>query len=128
MPRPRRYFAAIPSRRVTRRHYAEQLDWWAASGWVMEIEDGEDGTIWLHTAKIKGRRSSALWGATATPEEVATPQLTRSFLTAALYLHLHPRKARAVLAATGQVCNQAELSAFIRAQRRKVGKPHLSKS
>lgn len=106
--------------RVTRRHYAEQLDWWAASGWLLDIEEEPGGGVWLHTAKEKTRGGSVSWGAVATPEEVATPELTRLFLTAALYLHLHPHKARKALATTGRVCTQREFSTFIRAQRRKV--------
>lgn len=117
---PRSFNTNYP--RINRRHYAEQLDWWAASGWMLDIEEEEGGGLWLHTAKEKAWGGSISWGAVATPEEVSTPELTRSFLTAALYLHLHPRKARAALAATGRVCNQKEFSAFIRGQRRKVGK------
>jgi hypothetical protein len=119
MARHRRLLA-IASRRVTRRHYAEELAWWAASGWALEVEDLADGRLLLHTIKDKARGGSVSWGATALPEEVASPALTRRFLTEALYLHLHPIKGRRQYELTGRVCTDEELAGFICGQRRKA--------
>ena len=104
--------------RITNRHYAEELSWWHASPWELDIDEQPDGGLMLHTAKRGGRMR--LWGATATAEEVKTPARVRLFLTEVLYYHLHPRKAKLMLGAIGMVCTDRELAAFIRQQRRKV--------
>jgi hypothetical protein len=103
--------------RVTRRHYAEQLNWWAASGWALEIEEDPSGGLLLSTVKKGGARR---WGARAEASELYEPTQVRLFLAIALYLHLHPRKAQASYAATGLFCSDKELTAFISQQRRKV--------
>jgi hypothetical protein len=122
MPKTRNLFPyCTPSRRVTRRRYPEAWAWWAASDWQMLVEDTEDGGLRLHTVREMGARTS-LWGGMIGPEEASTPEGVRAFLVEALYLHLHPRKAHKLLGAVGQVCTEAELAAFTRAQRRKVGK------
>jgi hypothetical protein len=61
-----------------------------------------------------------LWGASDTAEETSTTEQVKEFLAATLYFHLHPRKALKAFDATGEVCTDAELAAFIRAQQRKV--------
>lgn len=118
--RPHFSAVAVPSRRITRRRYAEPLAWWAASGWAVEFEDTVGGGLLLHSIKYKARGGMICWGATALPEEVATPDLTRRFLTEALYLHLHPIKARRRYEQTGRVCSDEELAAFVRGLRRRV--------
>lgn len=124
MPRRPNPFASYctASRRVTSRRYPEEWAWWRASGWQMLVEDKEDGGLRLHTLLGKGGKTS-LWGGSADAEEVATPELVRHFLTETLYLHLHSIKARRSYESTGHICTDTELAAFIRQQRRKVGKP-----
>lgn len=86
----------------------------------MLAHDAEDGRLVLFTSKKKRTGSIRSWGAQASAEEVATPEQLRQFLTVALYLHLHPRKALKHEEATGAVATEAELAAFVRRQRRKV--------
>lgn len=123
MPRRPNPFATYcePSRRVTRRQYPEEWAWWLASGWAFLVEDKEDGRLRLHTQRETGARTS-LWGGSISAEQASNPEEVRLFLAEMLYLHLHPRRARKALGAFGEVCTDAEFSAFIRAQRRKVRK------
>jgi uncharacterized protein RhaS with RHS repeats len=111
----------MPSLFIDLLDYPEEWVWWRASGWHMHIEDGTDGRVHMHTSFSKGN-GGRIWGAEATLQELATADLTRRFLTEALYYHLHPRKSRKLYDATGKVCTDAELAAFIRGQRRKMHK------
>jgi len=104
--------------RVTNRHYAEELSWWYASPWALDIDELPGGGLMLYTATRAGRMR--LWGATASAEEVKAPAQLRLFLTEVLYYHLHPRKAARAVGAIGMVCTHKELAAFIRQQRRKM--------
>jgi hypothetical protein len=108
------------SKRATARKFPEEWAWWRASGWEVLAHDAEDGRLLLFTSKKKRTGSIRSWGAQASAEEVATPEQLRHFLTAALYLHLHPRKALKQEEAAGTVATEAELAAFVRQQRRKV--------
>ncbi len=102
--------------------YPEEWAWWRASGWQMWAEDGTDGCVHLYTTQDRNNGGKS-WGAAATLKELATAELTHRFLTEALFLHLHPTKSRRLYESTGEVCTEQDLAAFIRAQRRKVGKP-----
>lgn len=108
-----------PSLFLDLRDYPEEWGWWRASGWLMWAEDGTDGRVHLHTSFDKGN-GGRIWGAAATLKEIATADLARRFLSSALYYHLHPRKSRKAYESTGQVCTEAELTAFSRVQRRKA--------
>jgi len=112
----------MPTRRITRRHYAEVLDWWAASGWKLQIAETPDGGLVLSTTKAQARGGQRSSGAQAAASELYDRTQVRLFLAIALYLHLHPRKAQASHQATGLYCSDKELTAFIKQQRRKVGK------
>lgn len=120
MPRRSPFKNYVRSRRVTRVRYREQWAWWAASGWQMLVADAADGGLDLFSYKQKVTGSTVSWGAQASAEQVATPDLVRLFLTETLYCHLHPRKAAAAQVAHGQVCTDVELLAFIRRQRHKA--------
>ncbi|OGX80837.1 hypothetical protein BEN47_06155 [Hymenobacter lapidarius] len=106
------------SRRVTRRKYPEEWAWWAASGWQMMVEEGEAGALRLNS--YKALRGATVWGGSATAEQASTKQGISRFLVETLYYHLHPRKARKAFEATGAVCSESELVAFIRQRRRNV--------
>ena len=124
MPRTSPPFLNIPkSKTITRRRYPEEWAWWAASGWQMMIEDGEQGVTYLHS--YKKQHGTVVWGATATAEETASPDAVRRFLTETLYFHLHPRKSRRLYQENGPVCTEKELLAFVHRQRRKAAKPPL---
>lgn len=109
----------VPSVFLDLRDYPEEWAWWRASGWHMHAEDGTDGRVHLHSSFDRGN-GGRIWGAAASLAELATADMIRRFLTESLYYHLHPRKSRKLFDATGKVCTEADLQAFIRAQRRKM--------
>lgn len=79
----------------------------------------------IQSGSFFGEAYSVLWGSRGTVEKMATADEIRRLLTKTLYYHLHPRKTKTAIDASGQVCTDKELAAFIWGKQRKVAQLRL---